>query len=93
MLSETVGSFFRTGPKPETRLPDIEVGKIYRHTGPGNLQETAKVIDVGPDGVGIPHVRFEVLVERCRERHNNFAAVRTLNLETFSTHFSELVEA
>ena len=47
MLSETVGSFFRSSPKPDGRLPDIEVGKIYRHTGPGNLQETAKVIDVG----------------------------------------------
>lgn len=93
MLSETVGNLFRASPKSDRRLPDIEVGKLYRHIGPGNLQETAKVVDVGPDAVGITHVRFEVLVERCRERHNNFAAVRTLNLETFSTYFSEVVEA
>jgi hypothetical protein len=93
MLAEAVGNLFRTGPKPEATLPEIKVGKCYRHIGPGNLQETAKVVDVGPDAMGIPHVRFEVLVERCRERHNNFAAVRTLNLETFSTYFSEALEA
>lgn len=92
MLSETVGSLFRPNAKPEPRLAEVEVGKLYRHTGPGNIQETAKVVDVGPDAMGIPHVRFEVLVERCRERHNNFAAVRTLNLDTFSTYFCEVVE-
>ena len=54
--------------------------------------ETARVIDVGPDAMGIPHVRYEVLVEQSLVRHNHFAASRTLNLQTFADLFSEPVE-
>lgn len=92
MFSETVGHFFRPAPKPETR-PEIRVGGTYRHSGPGNIVETAKVIDVGPDAMGIPHVRYEVQVEQSRVRQTRFAAMRTLNLETFASYFIEPVEA
>ncbi len=93
MLAETVGQFFRSNSKSENKLPEVRVGGIYRHSGPGNIVETAKVVDVGPDASGIPHVRYEVVVQQSRVAQTRFAAIRTLNLETFSTTFSELVEA
>ena len=93
MFSETVGQLFRPTPKPEAERPEIRVGGTYRHSGPGNVVETAKVIDVGPDAMGIPHVRYEVQVEQSRVRQTRFAATRTLNLETFAEYFIELVEA
>jgi hypothetical protein len=43
--------------------------------------------------MGIPHVRYEVQVEQSRVRQTRFAAVRTLNLETFSDYFAEFVRA
>ena len=93
MFSETVGQLFRPAPKPEAKRPEIRVGGTYRHSGPGNVVETAKVIDVGPDAMGIPHVRYEVQVEQSRVRQTRFAATRTLNLETFAEYFIELMEA
>ena len=93
MLAETVGQFFRPRPKEEARRREIRVGGIYRHSGPGNVVETAKVIDMGPDAMGIPHVRFEVQVEQSRVRQTRFAATRTLNLETFADYFFEPIKA
>ncbi|MDJ0609152.1 MAG: hypothetical protein QNJ67_09250 [Kiloniellales bacterium] len=91
MLSATVGQFFRSGRSNKTG-PEIKVGAIYRHHGPGNVVETAKVVEVEADSMGIPHVRYEVLVEQSQVRHNRFAACRTLNLETFKDHFCEAVD-
>jgi hypothetical protein len=93
MFAETVGQFFRPRQKPEVARQDIRVGGIYRHSGPGNVVETAKVIDVAPDAMGIPHVRFEVQVEQSRVRQTRFAATRTLNLETFADYFFEPIKA
>ena len=64
-----------------------------RHTGPGDLVETARVIKVTPDLMGIPHVRYDLMVARARQRADNVHARRTLNLDTFASHFSEPVEA
>jgi hypothetical protein len=38
-------------------------------------------------------VRYKVMVEQLRERRTNFQEWRTLNLESFATHFSETVDA
>ena len=93
MLVETMGNIFRGHAEPETPVVDVRPGGTYIHRGAGNIVETAEVIDVGPDGSGIPHVRFKVLVERSKERHTHFEAVRTLNLQTFSETFSEPADA
>ena len=92
MFAHSVGQFFRSGSRDNEHVLDIKIGSVYRHQGPGNVVETARVIDVGPDAMGIPHVRYEVVVEQSRVRHNHFAASRTLNLETFKDLFSEPVE-
>jgi hypothetical protein len=88
-----MGNFFKSHASSPAKLLDVRPGAVYRHRGAGNIVETAKVIDIGPDTMGIPHVRYEVLVERRRERHTRFAAVRTLNLQTFSQLFTEPLEA
>ena len=93
MLVETMGNIFRGHAAPNAPLSEVRPGGTYIHKGAGNIVETARVIDVGPDGMGIPHVRFEVVVERSKERHTHFEAVRTLNLATFSETFSELADA
>ncbi len=90
MFAETMGNLFKGYlSAPEPRPTEVHAGGMYRHSGPGNVVETAEVIDVGPDAMGIPHVRFEVLVDRSRERHTHFQAIRTLNLETFRDYFTE----
>lgn len=76
------------GPDPEKR---IKAGSTYRHSGPGDITETAKVINVGPDPMGIPHVVYHVLIER--GNHPQLEERRTLNLESFNERFSETVEA
>jgi hypothetical protein len=97
MVADTMGHFFRpilgTSDKPASACRQIQIGGTYRHQGPGNVVETAKVINVGPDAMGIPHVRYEVEVAQSRVRQTRFAAVRTLNLETFNDYFAEFVRA
>ena len=93
MLAEAVGNFLRPHLASNDELPEVRAGGLYRHSDTGNVVETAQVIDVGPDTMGIPHVRYKVLVERSREKHTHFEAIRTLNLRTFANHFSEAVEA
>ena len=68
-------------------------GSFYRHNDPSGLRETAEVLHVGPDPMGITHVRFRVLVERDCEQWTGFEDSRILNIETFADYFTETVEA
>ncbi|MEM7224011.1 MAG: hypothetical protein AAF495_13600 [Pseudomonadota bacterium] len=85
MLSMTMGHLFRS-PAP---LPEIKAGAVYRRRAAGQTIETARVTGVGPDGMGIPHVRFEVLVEHARARRTGFADRRILSVQAFSDSFVE----
>lgn len=89
MFGSAVGNLFRVSDKPL----DVREGATYRHTGPGDLTETAEVLHIGPDAMGITHVRYRVLVSRARERFAKFEDSRTLNIETFSDYFSETVDS
>jgi len=92
MFGASVGNLFKASDK--SRDPsDVREGATYRHRGPGELTETAKVLHVGPDAMGITHVRFRVMVETACEQRAKFEDSRTLNIETFADHFSETVEA
>ena len=88
MFGESKGSFF----KLDRKAPDVREGSVFRHTGPGSRIETAEVVHVGPDRVGIPHVRYKVMVEKSRVRYTEIEARRILNLDSFTTYFSETVE-
>ena len=52
----------------------------------------AKVIEVRPDSMGIPHVRFEVRVGRGLGRPTYFQESRTLTLDAFVTQFREALD-
>jgi len=92
MFGSSVGNPFKTSDK-SLEVDDVREGATYRHQRPGELTETAKVVHVGPDAMGITHVRYRVMVECPREHRANFEESRTLNIETFTDYFSEAVEA
>ena len=68
---------------------DITEGSVYRRTTRGKSVETARVIAVSKDSVGITHVRFSVHYERV----DSADELRTLALTSFSEMFSEQVHA
>ncbi len=74
------------------KSPDVQCGAVFRRNGPGDLIETAKVIQVEPDALGIPHVSFDVRIEKIKNDKSIFKARRTLNLSTFASYFSEPVK-
>jgi hypothetical protein len=52
--------FARKTPAADT----IRTGAVYRRVRPDRTVETAKVIAIGNDALGIPHVRYEVVFGR-----------------------------
>lgn len=68
----------------------IEVGATYRRFGSGALVETAFVLEVGPDRMGIPHVRFRLQV--ARGNGTPTIETRTLALEAFQNKFKDRVK-
>jgi hypothetical protein len=77
--------FFRRQKAPV----DITEGSVFRRTTRGKSVETARVIAVSKDSVGITHVRFSVHYERV----DTADELRTLALSSFSELFSERVVA
>jgi hypothetical protein len=77
--------FFRRQKAPA----DITEGSVYRRTTRGKSVETARVIAVSKDSVGITHVRFSVHYERV----DTADELRTLALSSFAELFSERVLA
>ena len=73
-------------------VPLIEPGAIYRRVRPNNLVETARVLAVTTDNVGIPHVRVDIRVDG-----PHYARIsqgqRLLSLDAFAADFTELVGA
>ncbi|MEE9140716.1 MAG: hypothetical protein V3U18_08075 [Alphaproteobacteria bacterium] len=73
--------FFRR----HTLLKDVKAGSVYRKVHRDNIVETARVVSVGEDCFGIPHVRFKL----CYERPNRMFLedARVLALESFAQHY------
>lgn len=67
----------------------IEEGGRYRRNASSVMKETAEVIEIGEDKMGIPHVRFQLYVA-CG---NSGALVeqRTLSLDAFYSRYRERV--
>ena len=76
-----------------TRPGDVRVGATFKLTRPGAWVETAKVLGIGQDTMGVPHVRFELAVRRTPGDEVCFADLRTLGLESFASRYPELVSA
>lgn len=63
----------------------IETGATYTRKGAGALVETAQVLEVASDKMGIPHVRYQLAVQRGAGKPT--VETRTLSLEAFSNRF------
>ncbi|MGF1593599.1 MAG: hypothetical protein ACFCUW_09985 [Kiloniellaceae bacterium] len=73
--------------KPSLKADSVKVGSVYKLAHQGNIVEIAKVVDVGPDALGIPHVTYDVSVERARLA--KYEERRTLGLQSFAERFRE----
>jgi hypothetical protein len=62
------------------RLPEIGEGDRFHRVQGGGIVETADIIAVGADHLGIPHVRFRVKIG---SRQTQIEDQRTLSLESF----------
>ncbi|MGF1629385.1 MAG: hypothetical protein ACFCUT_07940 [Kiloniellaceae bacterium] len=75
--------------KQPVKAETIKVGSVYKTAHDGNIVEVARVVDVGPDALGIPHVTYDVSVERARLA--KYEERRTLGLQSFAERFRDAV--
>jgi hypothetical protein len=68
--------------------PEVKPGDCYRRAHESGLRETATVLDLCKDPLGIPHVRFRVRFERpaCEESETT---LRMLALGAFCRAYRE----
>ncbi len=87
MLAQQIGQWFKSG----VRRQEVKIGGVFRNVRRGNIVETARVLDIVPDPMGVPHVHFMVSVgsvhQNCFEEH------RTLGLATFAERFPSVLPA
>jgi hypothetical protein len=67
---------------------DIAEGAAFRHPLPGAVVETARVLSLRSDLLGIPHVRFMVSYEQS-ERTILQDGPRILSLTAFASRYRE----
>jgi hypothetical protein len=72
--------------------PGVRPGRVYRYTVGDNVVRIARVIEVRPDTMGIPQVRFEVRVGRGLGWPTYYEESRTLTLEAFASQFREAID-
>lgn len=84
---ERVATFFRK----QHPADDIQPGCVFRHCT-NKLTETAEVLSLMTDEMGIPHVRFQVTIQAPYQRPF-VDGPRTLNLRSFKERYREAVHA
>jgi hypothetical protein len=87
MFAQQIGQWFKSG----VRRQEVKVGGVFRNILRGDMVETAKVIDIVPDSMGVPHVHFMVSIRSAH--HECFKERRTLGLATFSERFPSATTA
>lgn len=81
--------FFRRPNTPEP-LPELKPGDSYRRPRRDRVAETATVLTLCADPVGIPHVRFNVAFDHL-ESGRLEGGMRILALRAFCEAYSERV--
>lgn len=76
--------FLRRGPTRDSVRP----GATFQRRCSGHGTETATVLDVASDHMGIPHVRYRLCIERAQCRRFD-AGLRVIALESFLRHFPQ----
>ena len=87
MIAQQIGQWFRSG----VRRKEVTIGSVFRNIRNGNIIETARVLDIVPDSLGVPHVHFAVSLGS--EYQNCFEEQRTLGLATFAEKFPSALPA
>ena len=72
------------------RLEAIQPGRQFRPGVAGMMVSTARVLTIGPDAYGIPHVYFEITLASPSGR-NVVHETRVLSLESFAQHYPQEV--
>lgn len=85
MSRSTLGTFFGIGRSEEPVRP----GSQFRRTLKDTTVETASVLAVATDTLGIPHVRYKLVIERAHRRF--VEETRILALKTFTDTYKEFV--
>ncbi len=85
-MLEVTGRYFH---KLSPRLKEISEGTVYRRQKSSGLVETAKVLEIGRDDLGIPHVLYETTFACRGGTAVRYSERRMLNLETFSVEFCD----
>jgi len=83
MLAQQLGQWFKTGSRPQ----DVTVGSVFRNIRKGNIVEIAKVLDIAPDSMGVPHVHYSVSIQSSHRKC--FEEQRTLGLDSFAERFGK----
>jgi len=87
MFAQQISQWFSSG----VRRKEITIGGVFRNIRQGNIIETARVLDIVPDSLGVPHVHFTVSLGSAYQ--NCFEEQRTLGLATFSEKFPSALPA
>lgn len=69
----------------------IEAGSKFRRVRRDHTIETARVLSVRSDGLGIPHVRYELAFEIPRACERYVDSQRVLALSAFARRYGERV--
>lgn len=80
--------FFKRGKK----LEYVRAGSTFQRVHNDKMVETARVLSVGTDSYGIPHVRFQVSFQRPNRNYFDGGA-RMLALKSFADQYRERVSA
>lgn len=87
MFAQQVGQWFKGPPRKE----EVKIGSVFRNVRKGNIIEIAKVLDIAPDSMGVPHVHYSVSVQSAHRKC--FEEQRTLGLASFAERFSKAMLA
>ena len=72
------------------RLDAVQPGRQFRPVVAGLMVSTARVLTIGPDAYGIPHVHFEITMTAPSGRQV-VHETRVLALETFAALYPEQI--
>ncbi len=87
MFAQQIGEWFKSG----VRRQEVQIGGVFRSIREGNIIETARVLDIVPDPMGVPHVHFMVSVKIAHR--DSVEERRTLGLATFAERFAGALPA
>lgn len=75
----------------QRRRVEVREGLVFRTRTTNGMLETARVLSVAQDPMGISHVSYELTIERSEALRYDYR--RTLNLESFIDRYQEPVGA